>query len=435
MVRSPYPPLFLALDGALTTITGPSLAPGRLLALGAILATAGVLFAIVRKATDSWVYGALAVTLLCGSPHLYEWTGFGRVDTLAMAFSLGGIAAMLGPQTKTRAVLAGGLCVLALLTKQAAVAAPLAIVGFLAFQNRRLLPVFLAALIVPLAAATVALTLFSSGYYIDHVVLGNATNPFSAARLLYFEIRFFGIHALLLGVGVLYLTRYRRELPAWYLAASFISSLSVGNAGSSVAYLHELLVGLILAAAYATRHFEQHFATSAWPARGLGAGNDLRRAAFPYPPLIPIFLAVLQLALLFHLPNRVGVWPSEFPPNGFTPTAGDYAVGQRLDAILDATPGEVIAEPAALALRHHREVLIQPIDLRAEEIRGRWSPAQLSAALVAQRFSLVILSFGFLPDSVWPSLEAGYELDERLTGDNQLTYSVYRPRAGSPVAP
>src|SRR5205814_9013315 len=132
--------------------------------------------------------------------------------------------------------------------------------------------------------------------------------------------------------------------------------------------------------------------------------------------------ALLQMALLFQVPNTVGVWPSFFPPHGYTPTAGDWEVGRQLDAEVLASPGDVLSEPAGFAVRNGRAALVQPLDLRAEQLRGRWDSAPLREAIRAHRFGVVILSFGLFPEDVLAELRRDYGLQRTFDSPNGLRY-------------
>src|SRR5207249_10650125 len=90
----------------------------------------------------------------------------------------------------------------------------------------------------------------------------------------------------------------------------------------------------------------------------------------------PAFAALLciQFALLFHVPNG---FMSQFPPGpakGATPLPEDIAVGDHvLATVRDAGPRSLV-EPAGFAVLAGIPVWMQPVDLIAEERRGRWTP-------------------------------------------------------------
>jgi hypothetical protein len=258
-------------------------------------------------------------------------------------------------------------------------------------------------LLVPLCAAT-------DGEFIRHVVTGNAGNPTNVARLVRFQLEFALLHPLLLigGLGFA-LTQIATRRPSPLATATLVAwvvSLSVASEASSVNYFMELVPLASAAAAVAWTRF---------------AAPHAGRA------IIVAGLAVVQHAIIFHIPNTVGVWPSFFAPHGYTPTSADAAVGAEIDAIIRASPGEVISEPAGFAARNGRDVLLQPLDLRAEQLRGRWSSDTLRQAVREKRFSVIILSYGLFPEDVLTELRKAYVLDRTIASPNGLRYSVYRP--------
>jgi len=130
--------------------------------------------------------------------------------------------------------------------------------------------------------------------------------------------------------------------------------------------------------------------------------------------------------VLLHWPNTFGTgWLADFGL-GHTPTSADVEVGRRLDSIVRAEPSAVLAEPAGFALRNGRPVYVQPIDLRAEQLRGRWRSDELVAALRDGTFRLVVTSYNFFPLDAERAIESQFALVESLPGPGALTYGVYR---------
>ena len=129
--------------------------------------------------------------------------------------------------------------------------------------------------------------------------------------------------------------------------------------------------------------------------------------------------------MLVHLPNGFGTTYLADSAIGHTPTAEDASIGERLDAIVRATPGEIIAEPAGFAVRNGREVYVQPIDLRAEELHGRWQAQPLVDALAGGRFARVITAFNLFPLQAEQAIEQHFTLSETLQGPDGLTFRVY----------
>jgi hypothetical protein len=102
------------------------------------------------------------------------------------------------------------------------------------------------------------------------------------------------------------------------------------------------------------------------------------------------------------------------------------AVGEQLDAIVRGASGDVIAEPAGFALRNGHPVYVQPIDLRAEQLRGRWRSEPLVQALAAGRFELVVTAYEFLPADAERAIAQRFDLEATLPSPDGLTFRVYR---------
>jgi hypothetical protein len=145
--------------------------------------------------------------------------------------------------------------------------------------------------------------------------------------------------------------------------------------------------------------------------------------------LLAPLLAVVQLALLAHWPNSFGTTYLAESALGHTPTAADAAMGAHLDSLVRAAPGEVIAEPAGFALRNGRPVYLQPIDLRAEQLQGRWRSEPLTAALASGRFSDVITAYNLFPEDAERTMAQYFTVAETLASPDGLTFQVHRYKA------
>jgi hypothetical protein len=97
-----------------------------------------------------------------------------------------------------------------------------------------------------------------------------------------------------------------------------------------------------------------------------------------------------------------------------------------LDALVASESGEVIAEPASFAVRNGLPVYVQPIDLRAEELHGRWQAQPLVDALASGRFSAVITAYNLFPLEAERAIRDHFSLAETLESPDGLTFRVYR---------
>jgi hypothetical protein len=459
MVRSAYPPIYLLLTGLLTSVSPSFLGP-RLVALLSALAI-GAMLAWHGRRIAGWIPAVVVSGLWVGSTFVYQWAPLARVDMLGVLLSLAAVLVVTGgepdpatrfgarphprstpeapspglsqrerrlpplplgegwgegvvrPLATTTLLIAAILCSLALLTKQTFFAAPLAIALYLALRRDRRVLWFAAGVVVIVGGATLALNAGSAGQYAQHVLFGNSANPYRVDRTvemlgLFLRVNAIAVVAATWAAVVLWL-RGRPTLVGVYIPLALATLLTAGNVSSDVNYFLEPTVALALAVPFAWR------AASAWPGRA---------------PLGPT-LAVAQLVLLVHIPNG---YMSDFPPGpakGSTPVEEDVRVGDQVEAILQAAGPNALVELAGFAVFAGAPVWIQPIDLQAEQRRGRWSPELLNASIDEHRWSVVVLSYKFLPAEAMAALEHAYEQTDGLTSPNGLSYFIYRPRAPS----
>ena len=111
--------------------------------------------------------------------------------------------------------------------------------------------------------------------------------------------------------------------------------------------------------------------------------------------------------------------------------AEDVRVGDQVEAIVKEAGAGALVELAGFSVLAGAPVWIQPIDLQAEERNGRWSPEILNAAIAEHRWSMVVLSYKFLPADSLAVLEREYEQTDGLASPNGFSYFVYRPRPAS----
>ena len=407
MVRSPYPPLFPWLWSLAVPLAGPALWPGRLLEVLALVGVAGLIaFNAWRATRDRWPAVA-AVGLLVASPFVYQWTGYARVDLLALLFATAGVVSAQWLSGRRGLILAALVCGLALWTKQTAITAGLGVAIAFALRSKRDGLAFIALLGAPTALVVAFLNWQTNGEFVRHVVLGNASNPMLPLRAAVYLVTFGFLHLLALAAGLWWLRRAlsRRASPvAVYLVIALFAAFSAGNGGSSVNYLIEPVVALALALPFAWR--------------------ALPRASLVAAPLF----AVLQLALLLHWPNTFGTAYLAESAIGRTPSAADAAIGARLDELVRREPGRVVAEPASFAVRNGRPVYVQPIDLRAEQLHGRWHSQPLVDTLASGQFAMVITAYNLFPLEAEKAIDQHFMVSETFTSPDGLTFRLYRYR-------
>jgi len=242
-----YPPLHTALLSLITSDANPFL-PGRIVSFVSLMAIAFFVAMLVARLGGSWKVsvGAAACFLV-----LPESVGFGaavRVDILAAALSLGCITAGLFSGASIRGLaLAAALGCAAWMTKQTAVAAPLAIGVWLLAYNRKNALAF-AGIYGFLMAACIGCMELATGRIFLESIVKNAVRPFSWA-LLYDYIRlyplsFFPLHLIpIFGfVGMLLVlkkTAKKDSLVQIFGLCCLVNLVWLGKEGSCPLYFFE----------------------------------------------------------------------------------------------------------------------------------------------------------------------------------------------------
>ncbi len=171
-----YMPLFLGVHAGLAHFTGEYILSGKLIALGLSIVLCIQLYRIVRG------FGCgRGVALALASLGLVTQSGYLvvtsiRADLLAVVLQLGALQVARGGGSTPRAVGAGVLCTLAILTKFTAAWAPAAILIVYFVKHRRASAIFLASWIGTLAVALLCLHLGTSGRMLESFSAGAVQN-------------------------------------------------------------------------------------------------------------------------------------------------------------------------------------------------------------------------------------------------------------------
>ncbi len=393
-----YPPLFQALVAPLLSISGTSFAPGRLLALGATLGLALVLYGLVRQAGGRRLAAAVAALFFLGSPYVYHWAPLLRIDLPALFFTALGVLVLgrsaaaghsfhreettraqgrsAASTSQRLACVAAVLFVLALFTKQSYLAGPAAALVYLALNDRMTLRRFaLVGLVVGLAPF-IAIEAATAGAFSFGLFTANV-NPFSlsllAGQLRSFALTFCVLILLSLGIAVASVRRgagvslARVPLLAWYIAFAVATVVLAGKVGAWENYFFEALLALCVGA-------------------GLGLDALLRSRRRALQAAAPL-LVIVQLALMWHDP-RIGVRVIE----------EDGAANRALAPLIAQQTGMILSEDLGLLLVNGQEIPYFSFEYAQLARVGKWDQHWELDALRNGRFALVVLEKGTRED-------------------------------------
>lgn len=259
-VVSNYPPIFHLLQLPFAALNGPAFWYGRAISIVSAIVVAVLVGLIVQTLTKDWIASVIAGALLFSFPYIAGWSIFNRVDTVALAFSMTGLYAVVRwPQRRLGLVLAFVCFVLAAGTKQSYIlAGPLTACAWLWHLGRRPFAVGLAtALVVTSGALFLLFNLATEGGFAANVITANA-NPFVLSTLMdYFTNLFVRAGYLFIGLVLFIMVeRIGDQMVATpfviiYLINSALVTITVGKVGSSINYIYEFTTALCIGAGVA----------------------------------------------------------------------------------------------------------------------------------------------------------------------------------------
>jgi len=402
-VLSNYPPLFHLLQLPFAQVAGPAFWYGRMLSVLSALVAAGLIGLIVYTLVKDWAAGLVAGTLLFAFPYIAAWSFFDRVDTLALAFSLAGLFAVVRwPKQPWGLVLAFLCFVAAIGSKQSYVlAGPLTACIWLWTQRERKSALALLVALVVACAGFFALFDFAThgGFYANIITAND--NPFELGLVTnYFTNLFVRVGYLIVGLFLFILVeRIGDQLTATpfvitYILASTIAAFSVGKIGSNVNYLYELSAALCVGAGVALAWASQHY----------------------------ILRSIVATVIAIQAGSMSG-WADESYLDLVRAKVANHSDVAKMAQIVRDAKGQVLADEwMGLIPQQGFPLIYQPFEYYMLSQMGQWQPAELQARIARQEFAVILLynpsHFNSLearwPKAVRNTIYAHYELKGRL---------------------
>ncbi len=399
-VATPYPPVYLALAALWLRLGGLSLLGGRVLSLLATCAVAGLAGALVARETGQRLAGLLAGGLFLACGPTIVWAAFYRQDLLALACGLAGLVWLARwPQGRW---LYGALVpfVLAVYTKQSALAAPVAGCLYLLWRDRRGGLRFSLACAAALALPLVPLDLLTRHGFWRQVVADHALWQFDSFwRHLQ---RLVAYHAVLLPLAalgfVLLLRRRRPALVVCYAPLAVGTIVGSGVVGANNNHLLEpLLASCIL----------------------VGALAGLCGARWRHPSASALLVATLLLAVQLPRMGAVAAWYD----TTLLPSAARAARLTQATELIRQGQGEILTDDSFLLLRAGKDGAYQNVPmLGALASAGRWDETPLLQDLARHRFALIVID----TDVTRPDLTGSYWSAAALAALQRYYRLLYR---------
>ena len=331
-----YPPLYFYVSAAVSHVFGASYLALRLVSLLSSLACFALLARLVQRETGSIAAGTGAAGVFAATYFAAgDWMDIGRVDSLFLALSIGGLYAARWMRTAPGAIAAGTLLAAAALTKQTGLAELVAVPAVLLFGPRRgLARVAALTAVAVLGLSTLMLRLTSGAWYTYYIFKQMSGQSLTAGNFGWFWTALATAMGLAACSALIGARRVPRELLAGCAALAVGGYATLVHSGGAI---NDLLPAYVAVALLA----------------GLALGNGPGRPGPDQPgtgrsgtgQLVTTVAGVLILA------QSVFLLASSHPSRAL-PASASRAAGMRLVAGMRTLGGDVaVPGDASLSLQ------------------------------------------------------------------------------------
>lgn len=469
-----YTPIFTWATAAVVALwTGVQMGAGRVVSVVACLGTAAAIGGCTWEAAGLpllWPHrgtlprGALGVpvalravvALFAGCVYLstryvWSWGVLGRVDSLAVCFSMAGCWCVLrqgfGQPSRSRDTLwlAGLLFACAVYTRQDLVeGAAASILGLALYDWRRAVRLALWSAVFGAGFGTLLLVISHGQFYL-HVFVYNENRFFwSTVRGAWMNWLQHAGGAVLLRLAIagalIWLLSGGQTVPGLLLGATILSSITVGKIGSSINYFMPLLAACCWCVGLLGMRAAGFCCGAPTLAKWIGLSVPALFLAWatgsapgwsaPLTALAPRYAHLMARAesssqTLAHT-LRSANW-------GWTPMRQPDAQWQRLIDAVRTAPGPVVSEDMSYVVLAGKPLAFQPFELTQASADGHWNATLFTDRVRQGAYALIILPVNVFDPragldlsrwsrAMYAAVEAEYVPVSRLEGQ-----WLYRP--------
>lgn len=363
-----YPPVFYLLLTIPVKLLGINFAYGRIISTASVILSAFLIGGIVFHFFKDKIAAFLAaISFLC-LPFVIVHAALGRVDSLALFFSLAGIyLVLLSDQGKIYTTIGGILFMLAVFTKPTTLVwGPFVSALFLAQKNFRNAITFLVFLYSSIICIAFALDCYTGGGFFLHTIIANF-NQIELARILLVIWYLLSDLPVFIFVSIFVLVnkKFKSEFKLYYSSLFFFSLLSlilIGKKGSGYYYLFDF--GAVLSIALGTAYYQMK--SSTYRARLL---------------LYSIF--IVQFWYLLEISNNQNKISLPRPIPGYLSQIHELIIKQPGIFVLDDALGiELLAD---------KPIFYQPFEMLQLVRSGHWDEASINKYLENGSISTLIM--------------------------------------------
>ena len=359
-----YPPVYFALVAIFLKFFGLSFYPAKLLSFLSAIAIGWAFVQLSRQWHKSGQSGLWMAFFLFLIPAFLFNAVRSHVQVMAVAFSIWSLVFFLRNRWGAAVIISPLLATLAFYTKQTQIALPLALICYLAFQNRRWLLYYLATLSVAGLIPFLWLQSITGGhFFLDTVQLANMS--YSIYQIPLILIHHAGPVFCFIGFALYAywqkIKGWRWEVMDYYFGCVLLTTIvSLGRVGAHSQYVIELIVVSLLYLLYVAE-------------LPLLAGKRLLVSA-------QILILFIYTPLFIFIEEGLG-------------NVSSYQASKKIYPLLKSASGPVLSQQGSFALFGRGGIYVQLFHFSGLSRAGLWDQHRLLNQIDDRIFSCVITEF------------------------------------------
>lgn len=409
-IHAAYPPVFPFLVFIIMKFFGASFFIGRIISFFSTIGTILILYKLFYFECREKINSFIVSSLFIAPYFVIQWAALARVDMLAIFFSIFGLYLyyVYGKKNSPLRFLSVIFFILAIFTKQNAIAAPLSIILEKIFKDKGEALRFSLLYAIPTLLLFVFFNYKTQGQFYLHLVpYLKSIVPVQFYLLPQHYQNFFRIFPFFLFLIITNLVLWRKyKLFLWYFFLNSIFFFTSANTGANVNHSMELYLSLLISAGFTFMYILQKI-------KDQGVYKIL------------IYSFFIQILLLFPLNNLLDIIWFPLVPAGYgRRLAINYYLRQNgKGPILSEDFGHLVLSDIPAQYESYAMMMLAQ--------NRKWNTSPLLQDCNEKKFKLVIAGWRILKiEGVEECLEKNYELVDVLKtlDDKEIEYQIYLPK-------
>lgn len=398
-----YPPLYPFILSIFLFFFRPSFFWGRLISVIATMVIVVILYKIFSSNTKSKFFPFILSALFLGPYFVVIWSSLVRVDMLGIMLSILGLYVYEKYNNKNSKLKYISIIffILSFYTKQTLIAAPISIIIYNFFKNKREFYIFSSLYAIPLLSIFIVGTIITHGQLFLHLVVYAMFIPLEWGKFFITFQQFFKMFAVLLALFLSNIFIWKKNgIYSIYCIVNLVLLTSYLKPGSSYNYFIEPFLSLLIIG-------------------GLSFLESFKKLSSDVIKVFLLIVLSIQIFLIIPFDRFQNLLKDPHYPEG-------YSENSIVNAYVEKTDGLILSQDISyLVLNNKKPVILNDtFQFMKMSKYGLWDNSEILRMCNEEKFSLIVA--GWMMSGIEGMNECllnHYEIVKEL-----VNYKLYFPR-------